>query len=142
MRPARFCRKHRLTVLVKLLNCESKNITHSEVRMTQIASSELVGTLEKAKGHMMESIQHAGQAGQWDRAQWMIQKAKDLDEMINGLRQNGTGHAPLRPSSAPVQTTPPKYAKLPYYFTESNKLVKVGPSRDGSTYQHRVTRQH
>ena len=41
-----------------------------------------------------------------------------------------------------MQTTPRKYAKLPYYFTESNKLVKVGPSRDGSTYQHRVTRQH
>lgn len=110
--------------------------------MSQIASSELVGTLEKAKGQMMESIQNAGQAGQWDRAQWMVQKAKDLDDMINSLRQNGTGHVPLRPSPEPVQATPPKYAKLPHFFTEANKLVKVGPSRDGTTYQHRVTREH
>lgn len=109
--------------------------------MTQLAP-ELIVTLEKAKGQMMDSIQHAGQTGQWDRAQWMIQKAKDLDEMISGLRQNGSGHAPLRPTTAPMQTTPPQYAKLPHYFTETNKLVKVGPSRDGTTYQHRVTRDH
>ena len=110
--------------------------------MTQLAAPELIGTLEKAKGQMMQSIQTAGQAGQWDRAQWMIQKAKDLDDMINGLRQNGNGHASLRPVPGPIQTPKPKYDKLPYYFTETNKLVKVGPSRDGSTYQHRVTREH
>jgi len=110
--------------------------------MSQFTEPALIGVLEKAKGQMMESIQTAGQAGRWDRAQWMMEKAKSLDEMIHELRQNGSGHAPLRAAPARATAPQPKYDKLPYYFTESNRLVKIGPSRDGSTYQHRVTRDH
>src|SRR4051812_17208530 len=107
--------------------------------MTQ--TPEIVATLEKAKGQMMDSIQAAGQAGQWDRAQWMVQKAKDLDEMIVGLRQNG--HTPLRPAPAPVPPAKPKPAKLPHFYIHgNNKLAKIAASRDGGTYEHRIMREH
>jgi hypothetical protein len=109
--------------------------------MTQTIS-KLISTLESAKMQMMESIQTAGQSGQWERAEWMIQRAKDLDEMILVLRQNGTGPAPLRPAPAMMHPRKPPPEKLPYYYTERNKLVKVGRSRDGSSYKHRVLRVH
>ena len=110
--------------------------------MAQTFPSGLVATLEKAKHQLMEAIQTAGQAGQWDLAEWGVRKAKDLDEMIIVL-QNGTGagHSQFRPM--PEAATKFRPAKLPYHYTEANKLVKLGRSRDGgSTYKHRVVREH
>src|SRR5213593_4312676 len=52
-------------------------------------SPQLVATLEKAKLELMRSNQAAMTNGQWDRAQFMLQCARDLDGMIIGLRQNG-----------------------------------------------------
>ena len=112
--------------------------------MTQVLD-ELVGTLEKAKGQMMDSSQSIGLAGQWDRAQWMFQKAKELDDMIVSLRQNGTPVPTPPPALRPMHSTympKPRPEKLPYFFVEGNRLVKIGPSRDGTTYQHRVTMQN
>jgi hypothetical protein len=110
--------------------------------MAEVILSGLVSTLEKAKRQMMESIQTAGEAGQWNHAEWLIQRAKDLDDMIIGLRQNGTSadYPHVRPTGAAAPKSRPE--RLPYHYIEANKLVKVGPSRDGSTYEHRVVREH
>jgi hypothetical protein len=110
--------------------------------MIQRSEPELMVTLERAKGLLMESIQQAGQASQWDRAQWMIQKAQELDGMIDGLRQNGAQLAPLRPATVSLPTPKPRPAKLPHFYVAGNKLTRIGPSRDGTTYEHRVTREH
>src|SRR2546425_2911335 len=105
-------------------------------------SPQLVATLEKAKLELMRSNQAAMTNGQWDRAQFMLQCARDLDGMIIGLRQNGMTPAPVRPAALSSHAPKPRPAKLPYYCVEGDKLVKVGPSRDGTTYEHRVTREH
>jgi hypothetical protein len=110
--------------------------------MTQMVLPELVGTLEKAKTQMKESVQKAVQDGQLDWAQSMIQKMKDLDEMIGSLPQNDSGPVPHTPDRAPIREPNERPDELPYYYTEGNRLVKVGPSRDGATYKHRVIREH
>jgi hypothetical protein len=102
--------------------------------------TELIGALARAKAEMLRCNQSAMVDGHWDRAQCMLQWARDLDGMLTNLRQNG--------AAAPRQVPPalnsprPKPAKLPYYAVEGDKLVKIGPSRDGTTYEHRVPRQH
>ena len=108
--------------------------------MTQV-SADVTAALETAKRKMMTASQAAGASGQWDRAQSMLQWARDLDGMITGLEQNGHGSAPIRPSPA-VHASKSWPPRLPYYYTMGNKLVKIGPSRDGTTYDHRVTREH
>src|SRR5438093_13224391 len=99
--------------------------------MTQTGS--LVGTLEKAKFEMMRSSQAAGTSGQWDRAQCMLQWARELDGMILGVTQNG--YTPPPTVMSPARPSRPE--RLPFYYTDGIKLVKVGRSRDGTTYKHR-----
>jgi hypothetical protein len=109
--------------------------------MCQVNSPELVAAVEKAKAEMMKSSQLAGTAGRWDDAQFRLQCARDLDAMLLGIRQNGDVPAPARPPTAVTHTPKPTPTKR-HYFIDGNKLAKIGPSRDGSTYRHNVTREH
>jgi hypothetical protein len=102
--------------------------------------SELISLLDGAKREMMCASQTAGVAGQWERGKYLFQCASDIDRMIAGLQRNGFSPAPARPMMPTTQLSRP--TKLPYFFIEENKLAKLGPSRDGSTYQHNVIREH
>ena len=106
--------------------------------MTQDA--ELVSLLDQAKREMMRSIQTAGSAGQWERGKFLFQCASDIDSMIAGLQRNGFSAGPSRAATPAVQ--PPRPTKLPYFYVDGNKLAKIGPSRDGTTYEHRVIKEH
>lgn len=102
--------------------------------------SGVLTLLEKAKKETMESSHAAGASGQWDRAERMLQWAREIDGIIAGMRQNGSGPASLRQS--PGASRASNRDKLPHYYLDGGRLVKVGASRDGKTYQHRVTREH
>jgi hypothetical protein len=101
--------------------------------------SNLVGTLERAKHELVACSQTAATSGQWDLAEFMVQSARHVDGIITGVRQNGSAPPATRPTD---QHHPSRPEKLPYYYVEGDKLVKVGRSRDGTTYKHRVTRGH
>lgn len=93
--------------------------------------------LKQVKDRMVTlSTRYAGEEGNWDKAQFLMESARQVDEIRHRL-SNG------RTPSAPRQTCqPPKRprSELPYYYVEGDRLAKDGPSRDGSTYTHRVTR--
>lgn len=107
--------------------------------MTESDALGLAKTLEQAKQEMVRlSGRCAVTTGEWDRAQSLLQWARELDGMILGLKQNGSS---TYKAAAPAPR-PARPSKLPYYFVEDDKLVKVGPSRDGGTYEHRVVRKN
>jgi hypothetical protein len=108
--------------------------------MAQVNTPELVAAVEKAKTEMMRSSQIAGGAGRWDDAQYRLECARDLDAMLVGITQNG--YAPASTPTVYAQTAKARPKKLPHFFIDGNKLAKLGPSRDGTSYQHNVTREH
>lgn len=103
--------------------------------MSQPQPTGLADLLDRAKQEMVRLSSHyAVASGEWDRAQSLLQWARELDVMIRGLRQNG---------ATPTKNVPPGSPRtLPYHYIEADKLVKVGPSREGGSYEHRVTRKH
>jgi hypothetical protein len=103
---------------------------------------DLAPALEKAKAEMMKSSQIAMAAGQWERAEWAVQSAKSLDSMLTVALNGSSGAAALALVSTTSIKPKSRPAKLPHFYTEADKLVKVGASRDGGTYEHRVIRAH
>jgi hypothetical protein len=90
--------------------------------------------LRQAQTMMVElSGRCAGAQRDWDKAKALLDGARQIDNILRLL----TGQGPMPP---PV--VPPVGRKLPYYYIEYDKLVKVGRSRDGGTYEHRVTQDH
>lgn len=106
--------------------------------------SELLVALEGAKTALTHSIQEASAAGDWDAAEHLVQWAREVGGMLETVA--GVPHpANGRPAFSAVALTASRGsrpANLPFHCTEKNKLVKVGASRDGTTYEHRVTREH
>jgi hypothetical protein len=102
--------------------------------------SELIKLLDQVKRAMILSSQTAGTGGQWERGKYLFQCASDIDAMIAGLQRNGSNAAFTRPGSSATPAVRPM--KLPHFFIDGNKLAKIGPSRDGTTYQHNVVREH
>ena len=96
--------------------------------------------LGQAKAEMIRLSGHfAGTSQQWDRAQSLLQWAQQVDGIISGITR--TGPLPT-PRATPALTTHTSTPRPPYYYIYQGKLVKVGPSRDGGTYEHRVLQEH
>ncbi len=103
---------------------------------------EVVSVLQSAKQKMIALSQAAATDGQWHRAQHLLHHASATDSIINGLsRDDDNCDSSL---AFPLRSPKPGPGKLPFYYVDRNKLVKVGEkkSRDGSTYEHRTTREH
>jgi hypothetical protein len=95
--------------------------------------------LEEAKRLMVGLSGQSAVSGQdWDKAQCLLQWARDVDAILQGLRRNKS--EPLKIPQTPSGPSIP--AKLPYYCIQDDRLVKVGASREGGTYEHRVTRKN
>ncbi len=93
---------------------------------------KLAALLRQSQTLMIElSGRHATAERDWDRAQSLLQGARQIDAILQGL-----GNDPKGPIMAPEGPG----RELPYYYVQYDKLVKVGRSRDGGTYEQRVTR--
>ena len=106
--------------------------------MTDGNETRLVELLTQAQTMMVElSGRSAGTERDWDKAKALLDGARQIDGILAILagRQAPDAQPAGRPSV-------PDRRKLPYYYVEHDKLVKVGRSRDGGTYEHRVTREH
>lgn len=94
----------------------------------------LADLLEQAQALMVDLSGHcAGADRDWDKAQRLLDGARQVDAILATLR----GEAAPAKSGGSIRPR-----KLPYYYVEDNRLVKVGQSRDRGTYEHRVTREH
>jgi hypothetical protein len=104
---------------------------------------------ESARDALRGEIQRSTVAGEWMRTQKLAQYASELDKIISGLDLgiNGATRNGGFPLTSLERPAPPQVAThgnraLPYHFVSGNSLSKIGPSRDGSTYQHNVVRSH
>lgn len=94
--------------------------------------TRLAELLKQAQTMMVElSGRCAGTQRDWDRAKALLDGARQIDGILS-----------LLSGQRAVEPPPDDPRKLPYYYVEHDKLVKVGRSRDGGTYEHRVTREH
>lgn len=101
--------------------------------MTNGNEARLGELLRQAQTMMVElSGRCAGTERDWDKAKALLEGARQIDGIL----------ALVSGQSAPEPPTEADRRKLPYYYVERDRLVKVGRSRDGSTYEHRVTREH
>ena len=106
--------------------------------MTDGNETRLAELLGQAQTMMVElSARCAGTQRDWDKAKALLDGARQIDGILEILA--GRQAPEVRPSSAVGNAA---RRKLPYYYVEYDKLVKVGRSRDGGTYEHRVTREH
>jgi len=107
-------------------------------------TTRLVDSLTASKQELVDRSNRLAADSLWDEAQTAIEWAKQLDGMIAAL-SNGNGvpaHMPTIRREQPTSKTRRPHRNLPYYYVEGDRLVKVGPSRDGGTYEHRVTRKN
>src|SRR5687767_12545206 len=96
--------------------------------------NELNVLLEEAKEKMLQLISKTAALNrEWDSAERLLQWAKEIDGMLQILGGDN-GRSVIRGTSQ-ISSTP---VKSPNYLIENDKLVKVGASRDGGTYEHRV----
>ena len=101
--------------------------------MTDGNEARLAELLKQAQTMMVElSGRCAGTQRDWDKAKALLDGARQIDGILALLSGRRAAEAPA----------PAGRGKLPYYCVEYDKLVKVGRSRDGGTYEHRVTRKH
>ena len=99
--------------------------------------ARLAELLRQAQMMMVELLGRcAGTQRDWDRAKVLLDGAKQIDGILELL----SGHGAIKTGQKGSVSTGPR--KLPYYYVEYGKLVKVGRSRDGGTFEHRVTREH
>lgn len=105
--------------------------------MTDGNETRLVELLRQAQTMMVElSGRSAGTERDWDKAKALLDGARQIDGILAILAGRQAPEPPrVRPSVDDRR-------KLPYYYVEHDKLVKVGRSREGGTYEHRVTREH
>jgi len=109
-----------------------------------IHATRLVDSLAASKQELVNRSNQLAADSRWDEAQTAIEWAKQIDGMIAAL-SNGNGipaHQPSIRRESPTPTARRTHRDLPYYYVEGDRLVKVGPSRDGGTYEHRVTRKN
>jgi hypothetical protein len=105
--------------------------------MTDGNEARLVELLKQAQTMMVElSGRSAGAERDWDKAKALLDGARQIDGILAILAG--------RQAPEPSRVRPPvdDRRKLPYYYVEHDKLVKVGRRREGGTYEHRVTREH
>lgn len=107
----------------------------------QVAPARMA--LEEAKVRLVQlSTAFAGES-KWDAARISIDWAKQIDEMTSGLdaitrpKKNGQEATAAHDRVYRQAAHDDQYPK---YYREGNRIVKVGQSRNGSTYTHRVTR--
>jgi len=101
--------------------------------MTDGNEGRLAGLLKQAQTMMVElSGRCAGTQRDWDKAKALLDGARQIDGILALLSGQRAAEAPASIDQR----------KLPYCCVEHDKLVKVGRSRSGGTYKHRVTREH
>ena len=99
--------------------------------MTDGNESRLAELLKQAQTMMVElSGRCAGTQRDWDKAKALLDGARQIDGILSLL------------SGQRMAEAHPDRRKLPYYYVEHDKLVKVGRSPTAGTYEHRVTREH
>src|SRR5689334_22895700 len=96
--------------------------------------TQAIGLLERAKDEMIRATDAAAKGSDWDLAERIVPLARTLDEMIANLKGNGRSHEVrgIVGSRLPEK----RIGRLPSFVVRGNHLVKVGPSRDGNTYEH------
>lgn len=107
--------------------------------------TRLIDSLAASKQALVDRSSQLTSESRWDEAKRAIEWAKQIDGMIAALSNgNGLIHQPaVRRTATDTQSTRAR-RDLPYYYVEDegDRLVKVGPSRDGGTYEHRVVRKN
>ena len=103
--------------------------------MTPIADHHAIELLQKAKKRLVELAAEFGSRSEWEEAHEHLNGASRIDQLLSDAPStNGAVSSVERRSHS--------FTKLPYFYIDGDKLVKVGKSRDGGTYEHRVTRQN
>ena len=101
--------------------------------MVDAKEVRLADLLRQAQTMMVElSGRSAGADRDWDKAKALLDGARQIDALLAMLAGQPAAQAPASIAGQ----------KLPYYYTERDKLVKVGRSREDGTYEHRVIRDH
>ena len=96
--------------------------------------------LGEAKKQMIETSSLLAQSGgDWDAAQRLLARAREIDAIRSDL-DNMIRSGPILFNMP--RDREPLHANLPYYQIEDDRLVKVGKSRNGGTYKHRVPKEH
>lgn len=105
--------------------------------MTLISDDQTIDLLQKAKNRLVKLAADYGAQSDWEQAHAHLNGAKQIDELLaGGSNGNSVMHTPRgKPQSR-------RFTTLPYFYVEGDKLVKVGQSRDGGTYEHRVTKEN
>lgn len=100
-----------------------------------INENEIIDHLSQTRNLMVKiSNQYAISEKDWDRAQTYLNCARQVDSILQSLDS--------KVETRITENNRISTRKLPYYFIEYDKLVKVGQSRDGGTYEHRVPKKH
>lgn len=106
--------------------------------MTQITHDELAGALDRIKNLFVVYSGQRAEERDWDEARISIEAAKQIDQISASLN-SGNGNARNYTKTPIFRKSRTEYSELPYYYVEHGKLIKVGRSRNGGTYIHRVT---
>ena len=110
--------------------------------MSTPTPSRLMNSLATTKNELVSHSNELAASSRWDEAQTAIGWAKQIDGMIAALT-DGNGGAPYQAPPEPAPQPPTRSREdLPYFYVEGDKLVKVGPSRDGGTYEHRMSHKN
>lgn len=109
-----------------------------------IRNTSLKEDLNRVRDGMIAASQDCAQTSNWSQAEQFMRYGRELDAMAKAIDAMDSAEPPpqQRPSSRQGGLSNGVARKLPYYYREGDVLAKVGPSRDGSTYVHRVPRDH
>lgn len=102
--------------------------------MLQSTEGGILSLLAKAKEQLLDlQAQYARAGDDWERARSLFEAARQIDSITLIVKRED------RPVHAPANGR----TRLPYYYVEDNRLVKVGASksRDHATYTLRVKRE-
>jgi len=121
-------------MMASLKNSEIINLSLSTNHEKIISDS-----LQCAKDTILDWLREIAKHGEYDHAQILLQSAQEVDNILKQIKELNKVPAP------PIKIEPPSPTpSLPYYYVDqqSDKLIKVGASRDTGTYQHGVTHEH
>ena len=104
-------------------------------------AAAVIELIQNAKGLSVTLSQRYASEGKWDRAQAFLAAGQTLDRVVEQLPTNG---APV-PAGQPIGATSvariPSAARTAYYYIDEDYcLAKLGRSRNGGGYKHRITR--